>query len=136
MWASISQCSEKSLERASYKTFCVLWVLGWGLLLHLVSDIYEILYSFLTFFFFSFFVCSPPSLLFSWPTCLSLAVFTNNCSAGKCLVQECFRSSGWWLKSPQESVFSTVIAQWQLRVCFQRRITLSCIIAGRWRAWF
>lgn len=34
------------------------------------------------------FLLVPPPLLFSWLTGLSLAVSANNCSAGKCLMQE------------------------------------------------
>lgn len=60
-----------------------------------------------------------PLLLSPWLTCLSLAVLANNRSAGKSLMQEHGRSSGRWLRTPQESIFSAVTAQWQLIDCFK-----------------
>lgn len=80
-----------------------------------LQDFYTISLCFsvcLLFFFF-------PLLFSPWLTCLSLTALANNRSAGKCLMQEHGRSSGRWLRTPQESIFSAVTAQWQLIGCFR-----------------
>jgi len=112
---------------------CVLCVLGWGLFPLLVSDIYKILYYFPIFLclFYCFF---PPSVL-PMANMFASRCVGKYCSAGKCLMQKCSRSSGRWLGTPQESILWCRCSV-TIDGLLQRWIVLSCIIAGRWRFWF